>query len=93
MQVIWNSLSSTLAQVQARAPTDSDPVVVYDGPAVDSGTLINIVSPALPSGIALPSDISTISLYFSGNMNGKTITVLFFDYNLQYGPLEFTVIP
>lgn len=91
MQVIWNSLSSTLAQVQARAPTTSDPVVVYDGPAVDSGTLINIVSTTLPSGI--DNNISTISLYFSGNMNGKTITVLFFDNNLQYGPLEFTVIP
>jgi len=93
MQVIWNSLSLTLAQVQARAPTASDPpVVVYDGPAVDSGTLINIVSTTLPSGIG--NNISTISLYFSGNMNGKTITVLFFDNNLtQYGPLEFTVIP
>ena len=91
MQVIWNSLSSTLAQVQARAPTASEPVVVYDGPAVGSGTLFNIVSTILPSGI--DNNISTISLYFSGNMNGKTITVLFFDNNLQYGPLEFTVIP
>jgi len=87
MQVLWNSLSSALAQVQARAPSGSAPVVVYDGPAVGSGTLINIDSTTLPSGI------STISLYFSGDMNGKTITVLFFDNNLQYGPLEFTVIP
>jgi len=89
MQVIWNSLSM-LGQVQARAPTASDPVVVYDGPAVDSGTLINIVSTILPS--ATSNNISTISLYFSEAMNGKTITVIFFDNDLtQYGPLEFSV--
>jgi len=91
MQIIWNSLSM-LDQVQARAPTNSDPVVVYGGPAVDSGTLINIESTILPFGI--PNNISTISLSFSSDMNGKTITVLFFDsYLIQYGPLEFTVIP
>ena len=57
-------------------------------PAVDSLGLTNIETPT-----TLSVGVSTISLYFSGDMNGKTITVLFFDNNLQYGPLEFTVIP
>jgi len=85
MQVIWNPPSSNLHQV--RTPTPSDLDIVYDGTA-ESGTLINIEPTILPPGI------STIHLYFSESMNGKTITVIFFDNSdpqIQYGPLEFTI--
>ena len=87
MQVIWNPPSSNLHQV--RTPTTSDLDIVYDGTA-ESGTLINIEPTILPPGT------STIHLYSSESMNGKTITVIFFDNSepqRQYGPLEFTVIP
>ncbi len=85
MQVIWDPPSSNLHQV--RTPTTSDLDIVYDGTA-ESGTLINIEPTILPPGI------STIYLYFSESMNGKTITVIFFDNSdpqIQYGPLEFTI--
>ena len=83
MLITWDS-SSLLGQV--RAPTTDESNTVYDGPAVNSGNLINIVPTILPSGI------STIGLYFSGDMNGKTITVIFFDSNFaEYSPLIFTI--
>jgi prepilin-type N-terminal cleavage/methylation domain-containing protein len=83
MNITWNS-SSTLNKICFFSTTG--PCFVYE-PAVNSGDLINI-EPIT----TLPSNVSTISLYFSGKMNRKTITVLFFDNNLiQYGPLEFTV--
>ena len=83
MLITWDS-SSLLGQV--RAPTTDESNTVYDGPAVNSGDLINIVPTILPSGI------STISLYFSGDMSGETITVIFFDSNFaEYSPLIFTI--
>ena len=86
MQVIWNPPSlSNLGQV--RTPTINESDIVYSGPEVSSGVLIDIEPAAI-----LPPSTSTIHLYFSESMNGKTITVLFFDNSFQYGPLEFTIV-
>jgi prepilin-type N-terminal cleavage/methylation domain-containing protein len=85
MLITWDS-SSLLGQV--RAPTTEESNTVYDGPAVNSGVLIDIEPTSLLSGI------STIGLYFSGLMNGETIAVIFFDNSvpqIEYGPLEFTI--
>jgi len=82
MLITWDS-SSLLGQV--RAPTTEESNTVYDGPAVNSGVLIDIEPTSLLSGI------STIGLYFSEPMNGQTITVIFFDSDSDYGPLEFTI--
>jgi hypothetical protein len=84
MQVDWDPLSSSnLGQV--RTPTINESDIVYSGPEVSSGVLIDIES------IFLPSGISTIGLYFNESMYGEVITVTFFDSDSGYGPLEFTI--
>lgn len=82
MNITWDSLS-TLSQI---CFSTTGPCFVYD-PVVNSGDLI-IIEPIA----TLPFGVSTISLYFSGDMNGKTITVIFFDSNFaEYSPLIFTI--
>ena len=86
MNIGWNS-SSTLNEI-CFFPT-TGPCFSYE-PPVDSGESISFE----PTTTTLPSGVSTISLYFSGDMNGETMTTIFYDNSVpqrQYGPLEFSV--
>jgi len=82
MNITWDS-PSTLNQICFFSTTG--PCFLYD-PVVNSGDLINIIPTTLPSGV------STIYLYFNGNMTGQTITVIFYDSDLVPYPLEGFII-
>jgi hypothetical protein len=80
MNITWGSLS-TLSQI-----CFSTTGTCFSYEPVGSGDSINVEPTTLPSGV------STISLYFNGDMNGQTITVIFYDSGLVPYPLEgFTI--
>jgi len=83
MQVNWDPLSLLYL---SKISIDSN-IVIDNATANPEDEFIDIIDTTLLSGTY------TIGLYFSGDMNGKTIAVIFFDSDLGYGPLEFTVIP
>jgi len=83
MNIAWNS-SSTLNKI---CFSTTGTCFNYD-PAVNSGISIDVEPPT-----ALSTGVSTISLTFSGDMNGQTITVIFYDSGSVPYPLEEFTIP
>ena len=79
MNMTWDS-PSTLDQI-----CFSNPETCFSYEPVGPGDF-NVEPTTLPSGV------STIYLYFNGNMIGQTITVIFFDSNFaEYSPLVFNI--